>query len=67
MNPGEWIALMALFVTILGVVTVAAVNNAREHSKTRMMVIETIRTHEIECANHEPNSSVQIQALREHG
>jgi hypothetical protein len=63
MNPGEWIALMSLFVVILLAVVGAAVYNVRENGKLRALILEVVHRHEIECVNHEPNTAVQLRAL----
>ena len=64
MTPAEWIALVALFVTILCVSVGGAVYIVRELGALRAATPAAVREHEHECANFEPNTAVQLQALR---
>ena len=63
MAPGEWIALLALFTTILIVTVGGAVYIVRELGAARAAATEAQRIHEHECSNFEPNTAVQLQAL----
>lgn len=61
-SASDWIALAALCLTVLGGVLYLG----RLWGQLPGRIVDAIRDHERHCANWEPNTGVQAQALREH-
>ncbi len=66
MNPGEWIALVSLFVVVLLAVVGGAVYVVREMGKTQAAIPAATRSHELGCANFDPkeNTAPHMQVLK---
>jgi len=63
MTPGEWIALMSLFVVILLAVVTGAVYTVREQGKLRALILQVVKSHENGCLNYERHTSPNIKAV----
>jgi len=66
-TPSDWIALASLLLAVQGTVVGCAVWIVRAIGRAKEAAPEAVREHEYGCANFEPNTSVKIQALRDHG
>ena len=66
MTVGDWIAVASLLLAIQATVVGSAVWIVRATGRAMAAGPEAVHDHERDCAHFEPNTSVQIQALRDH-